>query len=693
MMKTPTSFLFTNHLVNETSPYLLQHAHNPVDWYPWNDQALKRSKKEDKPILVSIGYAACHWCHVMEHESFNDVDVAKIMNDNFICIKVDREERPDIDHIYMDAIQIMIGSGGWPLNVFLTPELKPFYGGTYFPTIPKYNRPSWTQVLNNISSIFKEKRNEIEEQADKLVKYIETLDSKFISNDFNSGENLLFNKELLDDFFTKTKEIFDVQDGGFGSAPKFPSSMAIRFLLRYFYFTNRTEAIQHAELSLEKMIMGGIYDQLGGGFSRYSTDKKWLVPHFEKMLYDNALLVSTLAEAYQLTKKEIYQETIQETLKYIQKELTNDEGGFYSSQDADSEGEEGKYYVWNKNEIDELLGEDSQIFCEYYDVNEQGNWEGMTILNRKKSFEKYAREHHLEVIFLKQKMEDCRKILLQHRNKRVKPNLDDKIILGWNALMCSGYAKAYQAFGNHKWKLIAEKNIQFLLDKFRVRNSGFDFFHTYKDGNVKYTAFLDDYAFLIEALLNVYEISFNENLLETAYSLTEHVITNFFDEKKQVFFYTSIRQDDILLRKNDLYDNALPSGNSTMFDNLLRLSVIFEKNSYRDKAIVMIKNILPIIKIFPTSFSKWINAMSNIINSFKEIAIVGDEYNQFALKINELFIPDKIIMAYSGNRENKYPLLHAKDKNSETLIFVCKNYSCNKPVKTLKEFKKLMNFL
>lgn len=729
-MQKDTTHQYTNHLIHETSPYLLQHAHNPVNWYPWSEEALEKAKRENKPLLVSIGYSACHWCHVMEHESFEDTAVAKLMNENFVCIKIDREERPDIDQIYMDALQAMTGSGGWPLNMFLTPEQKPFYGGTYFPPHSMYNRPSWTQVLQNISKTFKEKRKEVDEQADKLMAYLEHSDTTFVQNQtLRVSETLkVFNKEQLGNIFSNIMERADKKDGGFGAAPKFPSTMSIQFLLRYFYFTSLpnpspenigtgqdgTKALEQATLSLDKMIMGGIYDQLGGGFARYSTDKEWLVPHFEKMLYDNALLVDALVEAYQIIKisptptlpeggggrSELYKETIEETLGFVMREMTSEEGGFYAAQNADSEGEEGKYYVWSKNEIDSFLGEKAKIFCEFYDVSEKGNWEEKNILNRKYSLEEFMKKQKSNIFSekdLKNNLKQCREILFKERNKRVKPGLDDKIILGWNALMCSAFAEAYKAIPNEEWKKIAERNIIFILEKFRSPTPTLPFgegdnafYHTYKNGKANYPAFLDDYAFLIDALINVYGINQNEHLLIEADKLTEYVLENFYDEKDGMFFYTSEKQKDVLMRKKDFYDNAIPSGISMMAKNLQRLAIIFDKPLYTEKSVRMMQNILPTIEKYSASFSQWANVLVNYVYPIKEIAVAGDDYKNVMAKINGFFIPNKVMMGFDGNGNSIYPLLKDKKPKEQTLIYVCENYACKKPVASVEEAKKLL---
>src|SRR5260221_3160275 len=534
---------YTNQLIHETSPYLLQHAYNPVNWFSWNNEALNKAKKENKPILVSIGYSACHWCHVMEKESFENEATAAIMNENFINIKIDREERPDLDHIYMDAVQAMTGSGGWPLNVFLTPDGKPFYGGTYFPPERAFNRPSWQEVLKNVSQAFHEKRNEIDAQAENLTDHL------IQSNAFEKQKSLeteeILKRDHLNEAYQNIMKSADTEWGGFGKAPKFPQTFAIQFLLRYHQInkkdSNLSESSKISQLSeekilrtplyqalltLDKMIDGGLYDQLGGGFARYSTDAEWLAPHFEKMLYDNALLVSVLSEAYQLTRKERYKEIIIETIGFVQRELLHSQKGFYAALDADSEGEEGKFYVWDLRDAKEILGNDASIFCEYYDITGHGNWEGKNILHAKESLEDFSSRKDISINDLKELLEKGKKKLFKQRSKRIRPQLDDKIILGWNALMNIACSKAFAATGNGQFRQLAVDNMDFLLQKFSIANSN-KFHHTWKNNIAKYPAFIDDYAFLIQALIHLQEITADTKWLIKAKSITEFVIENF----------------------------------------------------------------------------------------------------------------------------------------------------------------------
>ncbi|HLF44951.1 MAG TPA: thioredoxin domain-containing protein, partial [Chitinophagaceae bacterium] len=550
---------FSNKLINESSPYLLQHAHNPVNWYPWGKEALNAAVKENKPILVSIGYSACHWCHVMEKESFENETTAKFMNENFINIKIDREERPDLDHIYMDAVQAMTGSGGWPLNVFLTPDTKPFYGGTYFPPVKAYNRPSWIDLLMNVKNIFVEKRNEIEAQAENLTAHL------LKSNSFGVGQtgtNDLFSTKKLLEVYQHIMKPADRQWGGFGNAPKFPQTMVIQFLLRYYYSYSEKEALDQALLSLDKMIDGGIYDQLGGGFARYSTDAEWLVPHFEKMLYDNALLLSVISEAYQLTRKEKYKIIIDETVRFIEREMSHSGGGFYSALDADSEGTEGKFYVWTYNEVKEILQEETDIFCTFFNIIPGGNWsEGAAskahtnILWRKNSEKKFCENNNITLEELEEILQNGREKLLSVRNKRIKPQVDDKILLSWNCLMNTALSKAFAATGNQRYRELAIKNMDFLLAAFSAPETN-NFFHSWKNGRANHPAFLDDYAYLIQSLIHLQMVTTETNYLIKAKEITGLVLQNFKEEDTGFFFYTSFHQKDILLRKKEVYDGA-----------------------------------------------------------------------------------------------------------------------------------------
>ncbi|MCB0643427.1 MAG: thioredoxin domain-containing protein, partial [Phaeodactylibacter sp.] len=573
-----------NRLQYETSPYLLQHANNPVDWYAWRPEAFERAKREDKPILVSIGYSTCHWCHVMEHESFEDRDVADFMNTHFINIKVDREERPDVDQIYMEACQAIQGSGGWPLNCFLTPDGKPFYAGTYYPPMPAYNRPSWFQLMGHMIRQFNEDRQKVEEQADYLLKMIQRSDNNLMKDRLQVEKPAGHLRVTVDSIYQSLKKQFDEEEGGFGGAPKFPGTMNLRFLLNYHHFTGDEQALAHVRFSLRKMIEGGIYDQLGGGFARYAVDKAWLVPHFEKMLYDNALLVQLMAETYQLTQDPLLLQTIRETLTFIEREMMSPEGGFYAALDADSEGEEGKFYVWDKAEIDAALGVEAAVFNDFYGVSTAGNWEGVNILNRPRPLDAVAEAHGMSTADLEDQLNKGRATLLALRAKRIRPGLDDKILLNWNALMCRAYVAAYNATGEEAYRETALRNLHFLLDNFVKDPQTGALYHTYKSGKATYDAFLDDYAYLIDALLGVYQMTFEPRYLKEAARLAELVLKEFLDESTKMFYFTSSRQSDIPIRRKDLYDSATPSGNSTMVHNLLQLNIALGTSNYQTLA-------------------------------------------------------------------------------------------------------------
>jgi uncharacterized protein YyaL (SSP411 family) len=669
---------FTNKLIDETSPYLLQHAHNPVNWFPWSDEALNLAKKENKPILVSIGYSACHWCHVMERESFEDEETARIMNEHFINIKIDREERPDLDHIYMDAVQAMTGSGGWPLNVFLTPGAKPFYGGTYFPPKRAFNRPSWQEVLLGVTEAFAQKRNEIDAQAENLTEHLVQANAFGIKS---TGENDLFTKEKINEAFENIMKNADKKWGGFGKAPKFPQSLVIQYLLRFYHISENKDALKQALLSVDKMIDGGIYDQVGGGFARYSTDTEWLVPHFEKMLYDNALLLSVICEAYQITGDKRYKEVIEETIQFIQRELMHAEGGFYAALDADSEGEEGKFYVWNYEEVIDLLQNDAAIFCDFFDIKLNGNWEEKNILWRKYKEKIFCEEKNISLEELQRIIQDGKKILLKKRNERIRPQTDDKILLGWNALMNTALCKAFAAIGNESFKQLAVDNMQFLLSKF-LKNNTAEYFHSWKNNIAKQPAFVDDYAFLIQALIKLQEITGNTNYLEKARIATERVLENFTDPNTNFFFYTNTNQTDVVVRKKEVYDGAQPSGNAVMADNLFRLGLYFDKSDWKEKSIRMINSIGNAIVRYPTSFGSWACTLLEIFIGTNEIVVISEKPQQILTQVLKEYIPHKIIMT-STDGSNSFPLLSGKEKYKEAALYLCRDYTCENPVSSI----------
>jgi uncharacterized protein YyaL (SSP411 family) len=709
----------TNRLSTETSPYLLQHAHNPVDWYPWGEEALQKARTENKPLLVSIGYSACHWCHVMERESFEDEETARLMNEHFVNIKIDREERPDLDHIYMDAVQAITGSGGWPLNVFLTPEGKPFYGGTYFPPRPAYNRPSWKEVLSALTRSWREKKGEIEDQAQNLIRHLQGSNSFGLGNGapgpdpggLSSGSTV-FNPSTLRQIYDHLMQVADRQQGGFGGAPKFPQTFSIQFLLHYYHFTKEEQALEQACLSLDKMIGGGIYDQLGGGFARYSTDDHWLAPHFEKMLYDNALLVIVLSEAYQLTHKELYRDTISHTMEFIRRELSLPGGeAFYSALDADSEGEEGKYYVWDKEEIDIVLGEDSALFCQYYGVRPGGNWEGKNILTRPTAPESFQASFQDSPQTSPQKssgissqdspaagqqissadrarLEKARLTLLEHRSRRIRPALDDKILLGWNALMNIACSKACAALGTEEYRDMAIRNMDFCWKHFRGEGLYY-FYHSYKDGRKRHPAFLDDYACLISALIQLQEITGDTSYLLKAKDLMTFVIDNFSDEETGFFFFTHQEQKDLILRKKEIYDGAVPSGNSIMAFNLAYMSIIFNEPDWGDRVARMASQVHRFVTGHPGSFGIWATLYQALTYVIPEVVITGRGLDAVRKEFLQQMIPYRVFQS-ATEKNTQFPLLVDRPSGDSPLIFLCKNYTCQLPVNEVDTFIRLL---
>jgi uncharacterized protein len=667
---------FTNRLARETSPYLLQHAHNPVDWFPWGEEALNMAREQNKPILVSIGYAACHWCHVMERESFENEATATLMNEHFINIKIDREERPDLDHIYMDAVQAMTGSGGWPLNVFLTPAGKPFYGGTYFPPRAIQNRPSWQDVLTGVANAFRDRRTDIDAQAEQLTAYI-TQSNSFGQQKTAGTADAAFDQALTDTMFANIMQAADKKEGGFGQAPKFPQTFTIQYLLHYYYHTKNEQALEQACLSLDKMIGGGIYDQVGGGFARYATDGEWLVPHFEKMLYDNALLVMVLCEAWQITQKERYKRAIEQTLAFVERELYSPEGGFYSALDADSEGVEGRFYVWSKTEIETVLGKEAALFCRFFDITDHGNWEHTNILNTPIQADVFAAEINMPVQEWLAVVDECREKLLAQRSRRIRPLLDDKILLGWNALMNIAFCKAYGALGHEAYAVLAIRNMDFLQQHFQSASGAF--YHTWKNKTAKYPAFLDDYAYLIQALITLQEITGDADYLIKAKSLTERVIDEFSESATGFFFFTGKDQQDVIVRKKEVYDGAVPSGNAVMATNLYYLGIVFDVKEWLKRSVSMCAGLLQTISRHPTSFGVWAMMIQELKGHIPEIVIIGKQAGNVRRDFLRIFIPFRVFQ--SSSRENEqFPLLAGKPYSEDVLIFLCKNYTCQPPV-------------
>lgn len=659
---------YTNSLINESSPYLLQHAHNPVNWVPWSSEAFENAKTEDKLVLVSIGYSSCHWCHVMEKESFEDESVAQLMNEKFICIKVDREERPDVDQVYMNAVQLMTGSGGWPLNCFTLPDGRPVYGGTYFP------KETWKQILENLAYTYLKQKDKMLAYANELTKGI--VESELIQV---KSDKVLMHEEKLHEMVVNWKRGFDTIYGGPNRAPKFPMPNNYEFLLQYAWHNNDKVILNHVELTLEKMAFGGIFDQIGGGFARYSVDSLWKVPHFEKMLYDNAQLISLYSKAYQLKKNDIYKDVVYKTITWLYREMANKEGVFYSALDADSEGEEGKYYVWNEHELKSLLGENFELAKNYYNINENGFWEGNYILLKITNDDKFAIENKLSKQNLNDQINEINRKLLEARNNRVKPSLDDKSLTSWNALMIIALCDAYDAFGEEKFLSGAIHVANWVVKK--QLNKDNSLLHSYKNGQSKIDGFLDDYAFTIEGFIRLYETTFDEKWITHANNLCEYAISHFHDEVSGMFFYTTSNATDLIARKMELSDNVIPSSNSAMCKILFKLGTILQNENYLTMSKQMLYNVYDGMETYGPAYSNWGIASMNQIYPFYEIAITGDNYKPLLVEFSSNYQPNKIIM---GGNKSTLPLVQNKNMKEAT-IFVCVNKSCQMPVNSVSQ--------
>lgn len=655
-----------NALVNEKSPYLLQHAHNPVKWFPWGEEALQKAKAEDKPILLSIGYSACHWCHVMERESFEDADTAALMNELYVNIKVDREERPDLDHIYMEAVQILTGSGGWPLNVFLTPDLKPFYGGTYFPPIPVQNRPSWTNVLIHLANAFKEKRGEVEEQANRLLAHIEK--GQHITKQADAVQNRHLNEDDLHSSAQKLLQNSDRMRGGFGRAPKFLGTFSLRWMWWYAQTYAHQESQEQVVLSVDQMLMGGIYDQIGGGICRYSTDEHWLVPHFEKMLYDNALLLRLLADMHAAQKELGYDKDMDSIFSFLQREMTNAAGLFYSALDADSEGVEGKYYIWSASEIDALLGENAAWYKRYYNVSEEGNWEDQNILHRNENKDVFAASMHLDSDAFAKKVDECNSILLQAREKRIRPGLDNKIQLSWNALMNSALSATYMATSNEKYLSAAIKN----MEAMKAHCEGWSKLKHILNNEAQENYFLEDLAFLGDALLLLYQASGNSNYAQDALKMAEIIRDEFALEDSVFYSFTSKYQKDKLLAKAEYYDGATASANSVINGLFIQLGSIFNDSNWIALAEKMNPAILAGLKQYPSSFSNWAMQFTMQMVGLREISIHPE--NIYRKDIQQKYDPFKLII-YAAEKAS-LPIGETITKLDKKSIQFCYKQSC-----------------
>ena len=665
-----------NHLINETSPYLLQHAHNPVDWYPWGEEAFEKARSENKPVLLSIGYSACHWCHVMAHESFENEEIAKLMNEHFVNIKVDREERPDLDQIYMNAVQMMTHHGGWPMTVFLTPDAVPFYGGTYFPPQDRYNIPGFPRVLIGVAEAYRERPDDIRETGGSLVTELRRLSEA-------GAADAPVDPELLDAAYTGMIRNYDSVNGGFGGAPKFPPAMALEFLLRTYVRTGNQDALQVVSHTCRKMANGGMYDQLGGGFHRYSTDSRWLVPHFEKMLYDNALLSRLYLHYFQVSGDQSARETVEGILDYVLREMTHPEGGFYSTQDADSEGHEGKFFVWDIAAIRDALGETAASrFCDYYDISEPGNFEGKNIPNVTRSLEDVAVAHNVSVSELQASLNESKRILFELREKRIKPDRDEKILTAWNGLMMASFAEAGVVLDRPDYTDAARRNAQFVLT--HLRENGM-LLRTWKDGRAKFNAYLEDYAFLAEGLLTLFETTGEFRWLTKSLALTAQMVAEFWDDNAGGFFFTGKSHEDLIVRSKDFFDNATPSGNSVAAMVLLRLSILDGKEEFRNLATATLREIAGQIRRYPSGFGYALAAVDFLLSTPKEVAIVGNTPFDIQPMIREVwrgYLPNKVVAPSFGM--DIIPLLEGRTAlNGVPTAYVCENYTCKQPVTDL----------
>jgi uncharacterized protein YyaL (SSP411 family) len=664
-----------NRLAQETSPYLLQHARNPVDWYPWGEEALQRARAEQKPIVVSIGYAACHWCHVMERESFESPQVAAVMNAHFVCIKVDREERPDVDQVYMEALHAMGVQGGWPLNVFLTPDAKPFYGGTYFPPT------SWLQLLTSIGEAYQNQgRQELEASAEQFARELQTSElEKYRITALTEG----LSEAQLADSLDKLAPRFDLEQGGLRGAPKFPLPGVWRLLLRASQVAPTSALLAQTMRTVRHMAWGGLYDQVGGGFARYAVDEHWRVPHFEKMLYDNGQLLSLYAEAYQLQPDELLREVVYDTVAFVRRELTSPEGGFYASLDADSEGVEGQFYVFTQQELQQILGDEQPLASAYYNCTATGNWEhGRNILHRRQSPEVFAEAHQLPPAVLAELVQGWKQKLLAARAQRPRPALDDKILTSWNALLLQGLLDAYRAFAEPEFLVLALRNAHFLQAHLR-RGPGL--WRSYQQGRATIGGFLDDYAFLIQAYISLYEATFQESWLHEAEQLTQYTLTHFFDATEDLFFYTDATSEQLIARKKELLDNVIPSSNSVMAHNLRRLGLHLARPQYTALAGAMLRQVQALVVQQPQATANWAALYTALLRPTAEIAIVGPEAEAYRQELGRYFLPNVVVAGATG-ANSALPLLEGRTALQErTTLYVCHHHACQRPVHTVAE--------
>ncbi len=678
-----------NRLAQESSPYLLQHANNPVDWYPWGEEALHKARAEDKPIFLSIGYSACHWCHVMEHESFENERIAALMNELFVNIKVDREERPDLDSIYMDAVVAISGHGGWPMSVFLTPEGMPFYGGTYYPPTPRHGMPSFEQVLKSIAHVYQHQKEDVHNNGAALL-------ARMGAGLPSQGDGSALDPAVPELALQNLGRTFDWTHGGFGHAPKFPQPMTYDFLLRAYYRNRRASSLEMVELTLHKMALGGMYDQLGGGFHRYSVDSIWLVPHFEKMLYDNALLARLYLHTYQLTGQPFYRRIVEETLDYVIREMTHPAGGFYSTQDADSEGEEGKFFLWTPEEIRSVLGEaEGQIFCAAYDVTRGGNFEGKSILNIPRPFEQIAKELNISLDQLEDVLKRGRAKLFAEREKRIKPGRDEKIITAWNGLMLAVFAEAARVFNRPDYQNIASRNAEFVLSTMMKEGR---LFRIWKEtpGQAKLMGYLEDYAFYADGLLALYQTTFNPRWFQSARALMDVVLEHFQDEANAGFFDTADDHEQLVTRPKSLQDNATPCGNSMAVRTLLLLAAYTGRAKYEIPALNALTSLQGPMSQYPGAFTHWLGALEFAIAPPKEVAIIGQQDNETTKALLQTTLipyrPNQVV-ALAGEKDTAgHPELveMRPSQGKQPTVYVCQNFTCQQPVTTVQELETLL---
>ncbi len=697
--RSPKSDVEYNHLINEKSPYLIQHADNPVEWYPWGEEAFEKANAENKPVFLSIGYSTCHWCHVMAHESFEDLEIGRLMNEIFVSIKVDREERPDLDNIYMTVCQIMTGTGGWPLTIIMTPDKKPFFAGTYFPKISMYRRVGLKDLILNIRDIWNERPEEVLDSADQIIEALQ------MASKTSAGEEL--GENILEDTYKILSNNFDDVHGGFGSAPKFPTAHNLLFLLRYWKRNQTERALNIVRETLDSMRNGGIYDHIGFGFHRYSVDQEWLVPHFEKMLYDQATIAMAYIEAFQATADEKYKETAQEIFEYVLRDMQAPEGGFYSAEDADSEGVEGKFYVWKKNEINEVLGrEDAKFASKIFDITDEGNFSeeatgkktGSNILHVENSLDEIADIIGMKKEDVRKKIEKIIKLLFNAREKRIHPHKDDKILTDWNGLMISALSKGAQVFDDRKYLKAAMSSADFILDNLFYNNR---LLHRFRDGEAAIDANLDDYAFLISGLLDIYEASFNPKYLKFAIVLNKTLLDHFWDAENGGFYFTPDYGEDILVRKKEIYDGAIPSGNSVQMLNLLRLSTMTENEEFKHKAMELEKAFSQDVIRTPTAHTQLMVAIDFKLGPSYEIVVAGspdDEDTQIILRSTRSeYIPNKTVaLRPPGNEASQIielinSLEFKKQENGKTTVYICSDGTCKTPVTDLNDVLHFLN--